>query len=455
MKKILIMVLTTIAFNCSTPMSASPQSLSNPLGRDLSSVQPEVDPVSGYSVVAEEIENTGTLTLPKALELALLNSPKLATAEWEIRAGEARTLQAKLLPNPEFSIQTENFGGNKTLKGFSGAETTFELSQLIELGGKRAKRMQQSAAELKLSGWDYETKRLDVLTEVTKDYIEMAKAQDVIALNEDVVRLAEQVLQTVAERVKAGKISPIEEIKAETELAGSQIELDKARRALESAKKKLASNWGDYQPKFIKVEGNLEAVRPIPTADELAQRIKQNPDLARWVMELEQRQATLGVEKSKKIPDITLSTGVKRLGENNENAFVTSLSIPIPLFNHNQGGIKEAEANLIKTESERNAVEEEIRATLAESYETLASAYQEIQALHSSVMPGAERAFNATREGFREGKFGYLEIVDAQRTLNEVKSRYIDALATYHKSIANLERLTGEPLFENAPAPAR
>jgi len=134
-----------------------------PLGRGYGTPQP-LDLTPGVST-ANKNEPTGVLSLREALLLALRHSPDLAAFAWEVRAGEARTLQAGLLPNPEFDIELENFAGSGDLEGFDARETTIALNQLIELGGKRLKRKRVAALERDLRGWDYEAKRLDVFTE--------------------------------------------------------------------------------------------------------------------------------------------------------------------------------------------------------------------------------------------------------------------------------------------------
>jgi cobalt-zinc-cadmium efflux system outer membrane protein len=127
---------------------------------------------------------TGTITLSDAVSLALLNNPELKAFSLEVRVLEAQTLQAGLLPNPEIDTELENFMGSGEFDAFDSVETTIQLSQLIELGGKRSKRKRVSSLERDLAEWDYLTKRADVLTEVTKAFIEVLAAQEHLSLSE-------------------------------------------------------------------------------------------------------------------------------------------------------------------------------------------------------------------------------------------------------------------------------
>ena len=108
------------------------------------------------------------------------------------------------------------------------AHTTVQLGQLVELGGKRSKRKRAAALDQDLAGWDYEIGRIQVFTETSKAFVDVLVAQKRTELNEEFVRLAEQVLDAVAERVRAGKVSPIEEVKARVALSVRLIEKGRA-----------------------------------------------------------------------------------------------------------------------------------------------------------------------------------------------------------------------------------
>ncbi|MFC1461084.1 TolC family protein, partial [Verrucomicrobiota bacterium] len=133
-----------------------------PLGRDIQSFHASSEDVD-TSVSAEAVERQDTITLRQALALALMKNPELAVYSWDIRAAEARILQAKALPNPEMGIEVEEFGGSGDAQGFDSAKMSIVLSQVIELGGKRAKRRNTAALEMDLAAWQYEAKRLDIL----------------------------------------------------------------------------------------------------------------------------------------------------------------------------------------------------------------------------------------------------------------------------------------------------
>lgn len=419
----------------------------SPLGRDIGAYRPPLEPSDIAERPPDEDLKATVVTLPRALSLALMKNPELAAFSWEVRAQEAKTLQAGLPPNPEVGVEIEEFAGSGERQGFDAAVSTLQLSQLIELGGKRSRRVHVAALERDLAGWDYESKRLDVFSETTKAFVEVLAAQEQVSLATELVRLSEQVLHTVSERVKAGKVSPLEETKSRVTLSNSKIELARAGSNLETARKRLTANWGDKSPVLEKVDGTLGTLSPIPSAEQVNALVSQNPDVVRWMKEMEQRKAAVELEKVKSIPDITLSGGVQHFSDTEDNAFVIGISIPIPLFDRNQGGIREARYRLAKAREEYRAAEQKTGAALAEAYQSLVFSHAEATSLVSDVLPAAQAAFDASEEGYREGKFDFLTFLDAQRTLFEAKEKYIDSLAAYHKAVADVERLTGEGLL--------
>ena len=338
---------------------------------------------------------------------------------------------------------------------FGGAETTVQLGQLIELAGKRPKREQVASLESRLAAWDYEAVRLDVLTRTAHAFIEVLTAQERLTLARELVQLSEEILDTVAQRVAAGKDSPVEETKARVALASAHIEQKQAYQRLTSARKRLAYAWGSTLPLFEKVAGKLDAISPIPSEHEVAGFLEQNPDLARWATEMNKRRAVLELEKARAVPDPTLFGGVQRFSGANDTAVVFGLSVPLAVSNRNQGRILEAKYHLAKGREERRAVEARLEANLADAYQALANALVEVTDLRDKVLPGAESVLAATRRGYGEGKFDYLAVLDAQRTFFYAKARYIESLASYHTARADVERLIGQRIDTVTSVPER
>ncbi len=390
-------------------------------------------------------EPTTQLVLAQALALALTGNPELAAFSGEIRAREAATLQASLMPNPVFNAKALNFGNN-AFKDFDGDTVRLQLSQLIELGGKRAARTKAATLNQELADWDYESKRIDILTQTTQTFIGVLTAQKRLTLQQQLLKLSTQVLDTAIAQVKAGNVSPLEETKARVAEASSRVELMRAQRKLITARQQLAATWGSEKSQFTSVVGDLDSIDEPPTLESLFQRVQRNPDLARWVTEITRRQAVIAREKSKAIPNVNLSLGLVQKMIPGDTAIIVGFSVPLQLFDRNQGKIQEAEQRLSKAMDVRRNVKVRIATALNTVYQQLDTAYVTVTTLRQEVIPGAESAFKAASRGYRLGKFGFLDVLDAQRTLFRVKAQYLQALSDYHQSVNRTERLIGSPL---------
>lgn len=432
---------------------------SRPLGRGVTAYRPsQADKGAGMSRNGRNPE--GQITLRDALALALEQSPELGAYDWEIRAREARTLQAGRRPNPILSTLAEEFGGfsSRTGDGITGPggviqpQITVQMSQLIELGGKRIARQNLAARTRDLAAWDYETARLDVFTRVTRAFLDVLASQRTVALAQQTTAVVEQVREAVGLRVVAGVVSPIEETRANVALAAVRIESARIQRTLDADRQRLAALWGSDAPRFEVAVGDLDTLFPIPTMTQLQQRLSQNPELARWAAEIEQREAALALERANRVPDLSVTGGYRRFTNIGGSAFVAGVSIPVPLFNKNRDAIQEARDRVVKASEEQRTAWLRVTTMLAESYRALASAKDEVTALAANVRPGTRSAFEGITEGYRAGKFSFLEVLDTQRTLVATEGQYLRALSAYHQAVAEVERLIGEPLSAFGPA---
>lgn len=389
---------------------------------------------------------TGALTLQQVVAHVLLHNPDLQAFAFEIRAREARALQEGLLPNPQLQMMVQDILGSGRFSGASDSESQVLLSQLIELGGKRTKRETAATLNKELAEWDYETQRMNVLTEVAKAYVNVLSRQEELRLIGELVRLSESLHEAVSERVKSGKVPPIDEVKSQVTLSTTRMREQQAANNLNAARRALAALWGRPLAAFDRVQGNLFVIRPLPEIETLTSRMNRNPDLARWATELIQREAQIDLEKSRSIPDVQFSAGARWLQENRDNALIFQIQLPIQFFDRNQGAIAEARYRRAKAESQKRAMEIRLQTVLSTRYTELVNAHTQVTSLKNRVLPGARQAFEAVREGYRFGKFGYLEMLDSQRTWFQARQQYLQALADYHKAVADVERLIGAPL---------
>jgi cobalt-zinc-cadmium efflux system outer membrane protein len=405
--------------------------------------------------VASEIETTdapssrepdGVLTLAQALELALMHNPELAAFSHAVWAAEGTARQAGVLPNPELELEAGEFGGSGARKGYDGAETSLRLTQSLELGGKRGKRHRIALSEARLAGWDYEAKRLDVLTFTKQAFVDVLLAQGQLALAESLLVVAEDVRKAAAERVKSGKVPLLEETKAGVEVTTTRIARDRSKRELDAARKRLAASWGGTMPVFKEAGGDMDVVDDVPLLERLSPLLDDMPEVARWNEEVVKAGDALALATATRLPDVGVSAGISRFEEDGSHAVTVGFTLPLPLFDRHSGGIVSAKHEASRAVCEQRASRLRAITDLADAYSRLETARAEALMTRAELIPGAQQAFDAAQTGYREGKYGYLEVLDTQRTLNEAKTRYLDVLAVCHKAAAEVERLIGTPL---------
>ena len=301
-----------------------------------------------------------------------------------------------------------------------------------------------------MAGWEYEIQRLNVLTEVAKAFVSALGTQRKVELAKETVRIAQEASGAASDRVAAGATSPVEQTRAQVALAAARNGLLRAEQGLHAAKIRLATTWGATDAQVPDLEGELDVDLPLPELRSLIRRLAQNPELMRANVARMQHQAALDLAKSRRIPDLTVSAGYQRIEGDDANTFTGGVSLPLPIFDRNQGGIREARANLRKSQWEQQAAETQVRTALATAHSALAAAVRQRGVFKSEILPGAQATFEAVREGYRQGTFDYLDFLTAQQDLAETRVEYVNLLVALHEAAADVERLVGEPIAELA-----
>ncbi len=266
-------------------------------------------------------------------------------------------------------------------------------------------------------------------------------------------QLTSDALRTVQERVKAGKGSALEERKAQVALARAELLVEGARHELSAARKKLVASWRTPQPVFERAEADLFARKRVPSFEGLVQRISKSPEIARWVSEKKLREAEIKLADARRVPNVTVWGGTRRLEGPSEQSFLLGFSMPLQIFDRNQGGAAEARALLGRTEAEQKAAEIRLGTVLLGLYEEMVLGLRLMEGLQKEILPKAEDAVAISRDGFAQGRFSYLEVLDAQRTLFDIKQEYIRAATSYHQFLVEMERLIGQPIEEGETQP--
>ncbi|WP_211473585.1 TolC family protein [Collimonas humicola] len=381
-------------------------------------------------------ELAAPLTLRQALLQAFKSNPELAAAALEVKAVEASILQAGARPNPQVSALLED-----TRK--ATRTTTVQLNQTLELGGKRDARIKAAETGRDAAQADYLTKRADVQGAVVSAYFSALEAQENLQLLQNSLQLAQRASEMTAKRVAAGKVAPIEATKARVAEAGVRVELQQANSSLNIARRTLAATWGDIVPAFSTVDGHINELPALPDLAVALERLQNSPAFVKTRVEVERRQALVQLERSRRIPDVTVSFGGKRVEENRQNQMIFGLSMPIPVFDRNQGNLQEALRRADKARDELRGAQLKLDGELRDAYERLKLGRQQVAAFQGEILPAAQNTYETATKGFELGKFSFLEVLDAQRVLFQAKSQALRALAETHRAATEIERVAG------------
>ena len=427
------LVLTVACFMTATVMAVNDELLLPPTIAPEEFDQPMIQP-------------SGDLSFQQAIVMTLKHNPELATYAWTIRSKEIDQIEAGLFPNPRVGIELEDFAGSGDIGAFKSAETTIALSQVIELGDKRMKRRHLASTDRDLARWDYEVKRVDLLSQTAVAFADVLGVQEKLTIANEINELANEIYKSVKKRVEAGKVSPLEEIKARVELSRTRLSQLNAERQLAISKQQLVSGWGGAEVTFNRVLGDFYNIPQLPDLNSIVNKLNNNPNIARWATEVSRHQSAIDLARADAIPDISVSAGLRHFNGSNDVAAVASISIPLFIFNNKKTGVQRSEVELSRASKEQAVTEARLRSALLVTYQRLNILYQEVTTIKREILPGAEEAFNAATKIYRLGKLDLLSLLDAQRTYFETRQQYVDALTEYHLVVVEVERLIGASL---------
>ena len=394
-------------------------------------------------------EPSRALTLKVALQRALALNPRLTAAEREVGIATGRRIQAGAIPNPEVSFELDDAFGTNEYAGTRRAETTLQLSQLIELGGKRSARIAAGEAEIDSAYWQRQATRLEIASETATAFVTVLSAQRRVQIYDAQIVGLDRMAPLLQRRVDAGASSPAEVARAQVAVDLVRVERERAKTALATARRDLAILMGDRIPRFVSVVGQFASVGRPPAFQTVLTAIDGNPQLMRWTAVRAQREAELLTARLKPMPDIRLSGGWRHYNETGDNAVRLGISIPIPVWDQNRGDIIAAQENLQKSHAERDVNRQALITIAGRSYDAIQGALAEISLLRNSVLPNSRKAVEGIEGGYSQGRFSLLEVLDVQSSATQAAIREQEALLSFHTAVTTIEGLVGRPFMLN------
>ena len=374
------------------------------------------------------------VTLADALARTAASSPTLAAAEADVAVALGRARQAGFRPNPELDLSVENFSGTGALSGLNEAESTLSVGQRFELGGKRPARERAARAEVDVARLRLGVARADLQQQVRDAYAEAWAESRRVELARDQFVRADNLQAVATELVDAGREPPLRALRARTAALEAVGRVRAAEAEYAQAQRALAALWGGSEdlPEPIAPETPSVSAAVIDPASALDVRLAE--------AEVATSIAVVDRERTLSRPDVTVSVGARQFRGTDDTALVFGASMPLGLFDRNQGNIAAANAERTGAEARRNAALAGAIRRTRDAQAALRTAEAQLAFLENQAEPEAIEAVRIAREGFSAGRFTLLDVLDAEEALNTVQAAMITAELERAQAVAALTR---------------
>lgn len=383
-----------------------------------------------------QLEN---LTLEQALEMAERQHPQLAEAHALVEAAAGRAQQAGAFPNPEAIVSAQQIPLD------SGASNQREyvagVAQPIPLGGRLGKAREAELLEREVRARGLEVTRRDLRKRVHSAFATALYQEQAFQAQSRIAQAFEKSVATTKARVDAGDAVPKDLARVEMELARARVELQRSETMRERSKVVLAAAMGDVRLSVKSLAGSLDAAFEIPTLESLAANLSAQPESQLADANLRASNARVDLARAERIPDVRVEALYHRLEATKENTFDIGLSIPLPLFNRNQGRVREARAEAAATEARSRSTQNELTLRLHESHAQLASALASSRALKTEILPRAETVLKAAEARYAAGDISLGEVLPFRRDWAAVELTYLESLRDVMQAWAEVASL--------------
>ena len=377
------------------------------------------------------------LALEQALQEAEARSPAVIAARAAVQAAEARIRQAGFRTNPELSVEVENFAGTGDLSGFRGTETTVAVSQRLDIGGRRQARLAVARAELASQQLQLAIARADLAQAVRQQFANAVTARQRLRLAEGNEQRARELARVANILVEAGREPPLRGIRARSAAAQAAAELAGAQAEERASRGTLASLFGVSTPPEA-VTGTLLDLQPrtIDPAQSLEVRLAEAERLT--------AEATLRQEITARSLDPAVGLGVRHVREVGDFALVAGLSMPLRVFDRNQGAIEAARANVRAAEARREGALATATVRVRNAITNVEAAAARVEALERAAVPEAAEALRIAQLSYQAGRATLLEVLDAQNAFASAQAALINARLAQAQATAELGRIAAQ-----------
>ncbi len=399
------------------------------------------------SLVSHEETKLG---LPELVAITFDRNPRLAEVRWAVDAARGRAVQAGLYPNPTLSVRGNELGDQTGPEGIWSVFTEQELVTANKLGLSQAAACREvDQATLKLA-----SERFRVLTDVRRAYFEVLVLQRRSEILSKLITLAEKSVANADALLHAKEGSQLDVVQLEVDLERYRAESEATQQALPAAFKRLAASVGVPDLGRVPLAGSLETTLPDYDLEHLRHYvISTHPDVAAAQVNVSRAQLVLRRAEVEPIPNVTVGSGYTRQGQNNSDDWDIGLSVPVPLWNRNQGNIAAARAEVREAQNQVARVENELITRLSNAFQEFATARQRVTRYQSAILPKANETFELSMKAYQGGQFEYLRVLTSQQTVAQANLSLLEAQGQMWSAASQLAGLTLEEVWPMPSVP--
>jgi outer membrane protein, heavy metal efflux system len=393
------------------------------------------------SAASSAPEAGAQLTLPDAVQLALQRNPLLRAKQREHDATRAGETTAALRPNPTASYSAEQLGS-------AGVEPqhTVALSQTIETGGKRGRRIESARAATRVSEFELADVRRQVIAQVKRAFTDVLTAEATVKLASDNLQSIDELERLGRLRAEKGEIAELELLRIQTQRFAFERDLGDAQQAVQVAKIALRTAMGpEAIPRDFDAVGELVFRDVALDRDRLLQQsLEHRPDVLAAEAGRTKARADVNLARANAWWDFAPQVQYQRIGP--DNTFGVGISIPLRVFDRNQGEIERTQAGVERADHLRDAAISQVRSEVESALASVLTAREKVRRLGDLYLPRAARVRATVDFAYRRGGLSVLDLLDAQRTYRETALEHVRALGNYWIAVYQLEAAVGESL---------
>jgi len=402
---------------------------------------------TSVSAATEQANNdtpvTNALTLAAAIQLALENNPNLRASGARVRAAGGRADQAGRWTNPELELSAEDWPVNNG-SGFSDAKQLIGIAQTLPYPGKKALERRIGRAGVDLSAAELMVRRTELVRDTKAAFYQVLAAERMTEVSDQLVQVAESAAATARKRVDAGAAAYQEQLRSEVQLEQARAQLAAQQRELAIARHLLAMMLGRPDLQTTALAGELGAVpagadKPVDPAGE--DWLLQHPSMVAAQANLDRAQLEHRRARLAAYPDVKVAVAGGRIGATDESIIQLGVSFPLPLLDSGQGARQETLANVDAASAELQTVRQQLQREWSSAGERCRTALAEVTRYRERILPKSREALLLVQTGFEQGKLGFIDLLDTQRTDAESQLAYQGKLLELHIALAERDAL--------------